>query len=206
MLMDEQPDLGLGDISIGDISTLSFGSPVKTDSVPSSFDIGDDAEANPVGVDDSLIDAEDEGEETIVLPKTPLVSSPPAELAPSSPPIVNAEAPTPARQPKLRITSETERIVVSDIMMLESDPDRNCSHCRARYGLRWARSLCPDTRSMRPELQVPVSHHGRKKPLPTFSPSLPNFHPQLLHRPPRFPQYPQRPTHPRQASRRHNKF
>jgi hypothetical protein len=119
MLMDEQPDLGLGDISVGDISTVSFGSPVKTESAESSFNLGVEAEADPTGVGDSLVGAEDEEENedemTVVLPKPPPVSSPPAQPAPSPPPTTDPEAPTPARQPKVRINSEVERIAVSNL-------------------------------------------------------------------------------------------
>jgi hypothetical protein len=121
MLMDEQPDIGLGDVSTGDTSTLSFDSPVKTDSLENSFDLGINAEVDADDVDSSLVVAEeedDEDEKTIVLPKPPPVSSPIAELAPPVPvplpsPAANVEAPTPARQPKLRINSEMERIIVS---------------------------------------------------------------------------------------------
>jgi hypothetical protein len=148
MLMDEQPDLGLEDISVGDISTVSFGSPLKTESRESSFDLGIEADADPVGVDDSLVGAEedDEGERTIVLPKLPPVS-PPAESAPCLTPIAAPEVPTPARQPKVRINSEMERVAVSDIMWREVDLTADCSYCRARYGLQLVRSLCQGTPS-----------------------------------------------------------
>jgi hypothetical protein len=115
MLMDEQPDVGLRDISAGDLSTVSFGSPVKTDSVESSFVL--EVEADTTGLDDSLLgveDEEDEGEKTIVLPKPPPAASPPTEPVTSPPHIAEAEVSTPARQPKVRINSEMERIAVSD--------------------------------------------------------------------------------------------
>lgn len=113
--MDEQPDVGLRDISAGDLSTVSFGSPVKTDSVESSFVL--EVEADTTGLDDSLLgveDEEDEGEKTIVLPKPPPAASPPTEPVTSPPHIAEAEVSTPARQPKVRINSEMERIAVSD--------------------------------------------------------------------------------------------
>ena len=119
MLMDEQPDLGMGDDSAGDLSTLSFGSPVKADSAESSFDLGVDTEIEPVGVDDSLAGTEDdEGEKTIVLPKPPPAPSPPVERASSRSLVVDLDVPTPARQPKVKVNSETERIAVSNTVLI----------------------------------------------------------------------------------------
>lgn len=115
MLTDEQPDADLRDISADNLSTVSFGSPVKTDSVESSFVL--EVEADTTGLDDSLFgaeDEEDEGEKTIILPKLPTATSPPTEPVAPPPPLAEAEVPTPARQPKVRVNSEMERITVND--------------------------------------------------------------------------------------------
>lgn len=131
MLMDEQPDLG--DVSIGDMSIISFDSPLKTassSSAESSFDVGLandsllESESEPLaheesgGTDGNLenLDEDDEADRTVVLQKPFPIASLPADPAPLSPPIADTVSSTPAQtsQPKLRINSEMERISVSN--------------------------------------------------------------------------------------------
>ncbi|KZP34297.1 hypothetical protein FIBSPDRAFT_1035367 [Athelia psychrophila] len=128
MITDEIPDLG--DVSIGG-SSMTFDSPLKSkdqdqDQEENSFFLNDGDEEDyteviPQGVvgasadenwleDEEAVDEDgDEGDEdqTLRLPKPP---SPVSEPTPEPPPPPAAQPPTPARQSKVKINSEMERI------------------------------------------------------------------------------------------------
>lgn len=118
MLMDEMPDLN--DVSAGDVSTLSFGTPLKDRSEESSFHLGgadDSLEIDSDEINNSLMGddpEEDEGDQTVRLPNPPSVASlPPVPIPASPPPPAAVDVPAPARQPKVKVNTEMERIAVS---------------------------------------------------------------------------------------------